>query len=118
MLLAFVGLIAIEVSLCGARPSQSVATFAADDGAVEQIGLAGFLYCEAPEVASVLFTSASYPFQCSCVMARGNGSSAQAVAASAANAAATTTAVVRTAMVRLLIWVSPPRSICLDRGDP
>jgi hypothetical protein len=59
MLFAFVGLIAIEVSLCGARPSQSVATFAAADVAVEQIGLGGFLYCEAPGVASLLFASAS-----------------------------------------------------------
>jgi len=40
MLLPFVGFTAMLVSLCGARPSQSVLTFAAADD-VEQIGLGG-----------------------------------------------------------------------------
>src|SRR5438128_257009 len=100
MLSGLVGFTAIDVSLCGATPSQSVETFSALDVPVEQIGFDGFLNCASPPPPSPLSRSATYPSQARCVVAWGSGlSSARSAYVAAATASAAMDSFVNPAII-------------------
>src|SRR5947207_15060301 len=93
MFAALVGLTAIEVSLCGLTPSQSVLTFAAACVGVEQIAVPGLAAGALPNTAPATGAGASVAL---CAKSTGCGSSSPSAgptptpSASAAAAAATT----------------------------
>src|SRR2546423_7448726 len=78
MLLVFVGLTAIDVSLCGVLCSQSVLTFAAVDVVVEQIGVPILVADPEPNTAPAIGAGASKAL---CVKSIGCGSSPAAAIA-------------------------------------
>src|SRR5437763_16719722 len=119
MFSGLVGLTAIDVSLCGATPSQSVDTLAAIEVGVEQIGFEGFLNCASPGVPSALSTSATNPSQARWVMACGSGlSSARAERLVAPAAIATTAAVSDTTTDSFFIIGPPSIRVAGSAGAP